>query len=127
MGFRIALGAARCADGLKHKNGSVRELCSRTLARLERLRLLSSRILVELPAESSERERIGDAVAEFLTHNEKLENGDTLIVVQAFLPTWRSLNYLGPAGIGRICAEGLVVDSEGRIAEALESDLWQYR
>ena len=127
MGFRISLGAARAADGLNHKNGSVRQLCSRTLARLERLRALDSSALVSLPEESSERERVGNEYAEFVTFNEKLESGDTLVVVQAFLPIWRSLNYIGPSGIGRICAEGIVVDSEGRIAEPLESDLWQYR
>ena len=120
MTFRIAIGSCRCADGVVSRNSFRRELCSRILARLDRLRSLTPEALASLPASSSEVERIGSRMATLTTYRDKLETGDSLVVVQGFLRSWRFPTYIGSAGVGYMYAEGVLVGPDGRVRDADE-------
>lgn len=127
MGLRIAIGSCRCIDGLKSSNPKVTELCSRILARLDRLYVLPSDLLIALPETTTETERIGEQTVVLNTYCDKLETGGTLIVVQGFLPSWRFPKYFGPAGMGHMFAEGVLVTPNGQVTEPDEELLWFYR
>jgi len=127
MGLRLAIGSCRCTDGLKSSNPKVKELCSRIVTRLNRLRALPGEILITLPETSAETERIEGQVIALNTYCDRLETGDTLIVVQGFLPSWWFPKYFGPAGIGHMFAEGILVTQSGAITEPEEEILWYYR
>ena len=127
MPFRIAIGSCRCADGVQSKNPLARELCSRILARLQQLRTSAPEVLGNLPASSTNLERIVDSQAALTTYRDKLQSGEALIVVQGFLRSWRFPTYIGSAGVGYMYAEGILVDSAGRVTEPQEELLWPYR
>jgi hypothetical protein len=127
MAFRIAIGSCRCADGINSRNALVRELCSRINRRLERLRSFAPEMLAKLPPLSSEEERIEDRVVRFTTYRDNLQSGDQLIVVQGFLPSWRFPTYIGPAGIGHMYTEGLLLGADRRLTNPDEKLLWPFR
>ena len=127
MGLRIAIGSCRCADGITSRNPLVRELCSRLVVRLERLRSLGSERLARLPALSTDKERIEGRVVRFNTYRDKLESGDALIVVQGFLRSWRFPTYIGSAGVGYMYAEGILLSANGLITNPDEQLLWLFR
>ena len=127
MTFRVAIGSCRGADGVASRNSLRRELCSRILGRLDRLRSLTPDALASLPASSSDAERIDGRIATLNTYRDKLESGDALIIVQGFLGSWRFPTYIGSAGVGYMDAEGIVVGADGRIREPEEDLLWPFR
>ena len=127
MGFRIAIGSSRCADGIASRNPLRRELCARILARLDRLRLLTPEALAGLPALANDVERIEGRQVTLSTYQEKLKTGDALIVVQGFLHSWRFPTYFGAAGVGYMYAEGFMLDSDGRVRDPDEDLLWVFR
>jgi len=127
MAFRIAIGSCRCANGVVSRNALVRELCSRILARLQRLRSFAPQALANLPSLSTEVERIDGRRAELHTYLHKLDSGDALVIVQGFLRSWRFPNYISFAGVGYIYAEGILVSPDGGIREAEENLLWAFR
>jgi len=112
---------------MKSRNSRVRELCVRILARLDRLRTLSAGEIEALPPDQSEEERIDGQVVVLTTYRDALPSGESLLVVQGFLPSWRFPTYIGPAGIGHMFAEGIVARSSGQIHDAEEELLWQFR
>jgi hypothetical protein len=125
--MRIAIGSGKCSDLLGSRNPRLCELCSRILSRVERLGALSPSALTSLPESSSELERINSQVVSFTTYRETTESGDCLLVVQGFLPSWRFPRYFGPAGIGFMAAEGLVLNGAGTVALASDDLLWEFR
>src|SRR5688572_6054418 len=127
MSFRVAIGSCRCADGIKSPNSMVRDLCSRIVARLERLRSLSPDVLTALPAVTSDSEHIDARVLRLNTYRETLESGDTLVVVQGFLRSWRWPTYIGAAGVGYMYAEGILVGVDGNVRDPDEALLWMFR
>ena len=127
MPIRIAIGSSRCSDGIRSPNSVRRELCSRILARLERLRSLAPEALARLPALTSDVERIEGRMALLITCRDKLETGDDLVVVRGFLRSWRFPTYIGTDGVGYCYAEGIVVGSDGRIRDPEANLLWHFR
>ena len=125
--MRIAIGSGKCSDLSRSRNPRLRELCSRILSRIEQLRALSPSALMSLPESSSELERINSQVVSYTTYREATESGDCLLVVQGFLPSWRFPRYFGPAGIGFMVAEGLVLNQIGTVAVAPDDLLWEFR
>lgn len=125
--MRIAIGSGKCSDLSRSRNPRLRELCSRILSRVEHLGALSPNALMSLPESSSELERINSQVASFTTYREATESGGCLLVVQGFLPSWRFPRYFGPAGIGFMVAEGLVLNQAGTVSLATDDLLWEFR
>ncbi|MFC7301100.1 hypothetical protein [Cognatiluteimonas weifangensis] len=125
--MRIAIGSGKCSDLSRSRNPKLRELCSRILSRVERLGALPLSALMSLPESSSELERINSQVVSFTTYREVTESGDCLLVVQGFLPSWQFPRYFGPAGIGFMVAEGLVLNQVGTLTLAPDDLLWEFR
>ena len=127
MGLRIAIGSGRCSDLARSRNPNLREMCKRLLSRIEHLQALPPEALRSLPPCTSEHERIGSQVLSFNTYREHATSGDCLLVVQGFLPSWRFPHYFGPAGVGFIAAEGLVLSQAGALGNAPDALLWEFR
>ena len=127
MGFRIAMGSGRCAELSSNSNSRVHELCSRILGRVAHLQALPAESLLALPSEATTTERIEAQIVSFTTYNEPLHEHDRLLVVQGFLPSWRYPRYFGPAGIGFMVAEGLVLHRDGSRTAAPDDLLWPFR
>src|SRR5690348_7217147 len=127
MTFRVAIGSCRCADGIRSRSPLVRELCSRIVAQLEQLRSSAPEVLLNLPASSTNLERINSRQAILTIYRYKLQSGDALIVVQGFLRSWRFPTYIGSAGVGYMYAEGILVGTDGRISEPDEDLIWPFR
>jgi hypothetical protein len=88
--------------------------------------------LLSLPEAKTETESIGGKEVSITTFRALAENQATLIVVQAFVPTFLSANWF-PLTIfkghraGRVMSEGFIVSSANQIDEAPEELLWPFR
>ena len=124
--FRIALGTASCRD---HSDRSEldRNVCSNLLFRLEKLKSLSPEQLRYFAPEERETLTVDGKVIRYTTFRDEQADGSFLLVVQAFYSTLWFPNYLSLTAVGRIYAEGIVVDSSGQITSPPEKILWPYR
>lgn len=125
--MRLAIGSGKCSDLTRSRNPCLRELCRRILSRTEQLRALSPDALLLLPESSSQLERINSQVASLTTYRETTESGECLFVVQGFLPSWRFPRYFGPAGVGFMVAEGLLLKQACSVVPAPDELLWEFR
>ena len=125
--MRLAIGSGKCADFLHSRNHRLREMCNRILSRIERLRGLPIESLQSLPDSATELERIDSQAVSFTTYRESIGAGDCLLVVQGFMPSWRFPRYFGPAGIGFMVAEGLILGRAGTVEIAPDDMLWEFR
>lgn len=105
----------------------MRELCTRLTVRLARLKALPPRVLATLPRIATDVERIGRRTVAIHTYRDTLETGDTLIVVQGFMRSWRFPNCIGAAGIGHMFAEGIMVRLDDTMCDAPDALLWAFR
>jgi hypothetical protein len=83
--------------------------------------------LLALPHSTVDLERIDGRTATLTTYRDELDAGDSLIVVQGFLRSWRFPSYIGSVGIGYMYAEGFIVGDSGGIREANEDLVWPFR
>jgi hypothetical protein len=125
LGFRIAIGRCNCAKPYRDRIQA--KACEAIDARLQSW---SSRLpadLAAVPVEAFEEMLLeGDSVT-FGTHKHALESGDTLVVFQALVRTWAKPTFLGPTGVGRMYAEGLVVSPTGAVQRAPDEMMWPFR
>jgi hypothetical protein len=80
-----------------------------------------------IPKEWVERESIYSHSVEIAVIRRDLGSDGTLVVVRAFVPTWRFPNYLGVGGVGHVRAEGFILASDGTSRPAPADLLWEYR
>ena len=123
--FRIVLGECSCRKG--RPRGSLQDVCKTLLARIDHLQSLSPAQLGALPELESEELTIGGRRTSFTTHRASLSDGETLIVVQAFVRTLAWPTFFSIGRIGHQVAEGIVVRRDGRVEEAPNDLLWDYR
>ena len=123
--MRIALGHCTCrAERLRPV---VQGPCSALLARLAWLEKQAPHELLQLPEEHTDTvERDGKSFA-LTTWRGALEDGRTLIVVQALIPSLRWPTYYSLYFIGHVVADGIVVNTDGRVEVAPDDLLWYYR
>jgi hypothetical protein len=127
MPFRIAIGTCGCSDESRSLDPLAGELCSRIVAGLEQLRSYAPEVLRRLPAFSTSLERIAGRKATLTTYCDVLKSGDVLVVVQGFISSWRFPTYIGSAGVGHMCADGILVTIEGRLDKPDDDLLWPFR
>jgi hypothetical protein len=80
-----------------------------------------------IPSEWTETQRIDSHVVEFAILRRALDSGRTLVVVRAFVPTWRFPNFFGIGAVGHLRADGIVVDQDGRAHPAGQELMWDFR
>ena len=128
---RISLGTASCKSNLVARWPLLNEVCTQLSARLEKLRARSPTQVSALPEEESEQLLIRGKAVTFTTYRKSVGIEGTLIVVQAFFPTFLRANIISLAFFGgrsgRVAAEGLLLTPDGRFTEAPEGHLWQFR
>jgi hypothetical protein len=123
--FRIALGRASCRTSTS--NPTLTAICRHLLSELERLKAIQIEKLRQLPEEKHEEQDVGGVSASYTTYRANLPDGRLLIVMQAFIRTLAWPTYISFAGVGRMYAEGFVVDQDGKIIDAPDHLLWEYR
>jgi len=87
-------------------------------SRIERLSRLPAESLHALPSKNVEELKLGRKKLEMCTFKDSLPNSEILIIVQCMnsrMFAW-----------GRMAAEGIVVDSDGRVRQAEEQLMWEY-
>lgn len=124
--FRIALGGAS-AVGFEKMGSPDREICQRLLQLIERFKAIKIEDLRSLPGSEFTLEECAGEVVEFTVYKTDVPGGDFLVVVQAFFSTWRKPTFISLGRVGRIYAEGFVLDSNGISKQAPEEMLWPYR
>ena len=124
--FRIALGGASAA-GFEKMGSPDREICQRLLELIERFKAIKVDDLGSLPGSEFTLEECAGEVVEFTVYKADLPGGAILVVVQAFLSTWRGPTFISFGRVGRIYAEGFVQDTVGVQKQAPEEMLWPYR
>jgi len=80
-----------------------------------------------IPSEWIERQNIGTFEVEFAVLRRELGSEGTLVVVRAFVPTWRFPNYLGIGGVGHLRADGFILAADGSTHPAPPELLWDFR
>ena len=102
-------------------------MCDRVLARIEQLRLLSREQLFALAPEEHEDCHIVGREVSLSVYRDEISGGSVLVVVQAFVATWRRPTFLSLSGPGHIVAEGLLITPSGEITDAVDEQMWRYR
>jgi hypothetical protein len=124
--FRLAFGDCSCRRArVKHPVASA--ICKALLERLVVLEEHVKRQRDSIPAEWVERQTIDSHEVEFAVLRRDLAFEGTLVVVRAFVPTWRFPNYFGLGGVGHVRADGFVLAPDGSTHSAPPELLWEYR
>lgn len=124
--FRIALGSASCRT-YAGNDPNIREVCKLLIERLSFLQGLQYSHLQRWAESESEIHDINGKNITLNSYIQNNEDGSVLVVVQAFYPTFKYPNYLSRSFVGKVFAEGSVIDKEGNIHSAMDEDLWSYR
>jgi hypothetical protein len=129
---RISFGSASCGAPVARRWPLLRDVCAEVKARIEHLRSLPPNQLEALADEDTEERAIRNRIVRFTTYRTSVGQGETLVVVQAFVRTLLRANYI-PLGFGagvfsgRIVVRGLILTPNGRVAEAPDDLLWAFR
>ena len=123
--MRIAFG--RCTCRAERLRPIAQAPCSALLARLAWLEKQAPHELLQLPEEHTDTVELEGNSFELSTWRAPLEDGRTLIVVQALIPTRRWPTYYSLYFIGHVLADGIVVHTDGRVEVAPDDLLWYYR
>lgn len=124
--FRISIGGASCI-GYDAKSTEEKVVCEHVLAKLEQLKLLSFKQLKDFSEENFEHIDVHGVQAALTIYKKDLSAGSILVVVQAFLPTWKFPTYFSFGGVGKIFADGIVVSTDNQKSTALSEQLLSFR
>jgi hypothetical protein len=125
MPFRIAIGDCSCDEPLRHDLD--RQVCAFLRESIGRWRARLPQELSAFPRESHEELGIDERPAIFGLYRQELDSERVLLVFQVFVHTWRRPTFISAEGVGRMYAEGLIVESDGTIAAAPRELMWQFR
>ena len=124
-GYRIAIGACDC--GKPHRDSIDREACEHIEAQRQAWLIRLPNDLPAVPSEFSEDAHVSGCRAVLSVSRYELDDGDTLIVFQAFVHTWSRPTYRAVGAVGRMYAEGLVVTRDGTVRAAPDDLMWEFR
>ena len=96
----------------------------------ERLTVGRSRLPTDVgavPTESFEEELVNGHRVTFATYKLAIREGETLVVFQALIHTWRRPTFLSLGAVGRMYAEGLLIRNDGTVEAAPDDLMWQFR
>ncbi len=124
--FRIAFGTASCQT-YSGNNSNIKEVCKLVLQKIAYLKSLQFSQLLNWKNSETDIGKIAGKEVLLTAYQQKNEKGELLIIVQAFYPTLKFPNYFSFSFIGKVFANGFIVDSAGSIRDATDSDLWSFR
>ncbi|WII72749.1 hypothetical protein QJS83_02550 [Bdellovibrio sp. 22V] len=124
--FRISFGGASCVE-CRARSAEETSLCEVVLMRLEHIKALSFEQLKNFPEEEYENFDIKGIQTALTIHRCDLDEQSILIVVQVFLPTWKFPTYFSVNGVGKMFADGIIVNKNGQKSDAPDEYLFQYR
>ena len=125
--FRIGLGSGCCADNAVTKRFGVKYLCEGISKRIAKIKEMEVHHLIPLPEENYEEEEFEGKKVHFSTYNIEMNKDERLVIVQAFINTWRWPTYISFSAIGHLVAEGVVIKNDGTVNDAPEEELWGFR
>jgi hypothetical protein len=124
--LRIAFGECTCRDtNIVHP--VVAAICQSLRQRLERLEEQAKAHRDAIPAEWVETQSIDAYDVEFAVVRKDIGVKGTLVVVRAFVRTWRFPNLIGLGVIGHVRADGFILTRDGMTQPAPAAALWEYR
>lgn len=126
ISLRISVGSASCKS-YSGNDPSLLAICSAVSGKIQYLKSQNRDQLDRWRETEMGELIIGDKIGMIIVYKTSISEEKDVIVVQGFLPTWRSPNYFSLGRVGRIFAEGFYVDTDGRIEDVEEDDLWSYR
>ena len=124
--FRLAIGNCSCKNPNLKQGSEIHQTCKSIEARIENLKTLKPEYLRSLPVEKEDLAWIEGKRVVFHVIKEPIENMH-LIVVRAFMYTWKWPTFISFNGIGHVVAEGILVKEDGAIEDASEDYLWLFR
>lgn len=122
--LRIAIGSGSCRQ--EFKDLRFVEISKTILERLEGYKQADPIFLRSFPHEHTEYLEFDGKKTSMTVFNERTEEKRNLIVIQAFLSTFKGLNYISFGGVGRVFVEGLWVNEDGSLKDASEEDLYPF-
>ncbi len=125
--FRLAFGSASCKDNKFCKKPYVVNLCKGINSRLTALKNRSHAQLIKYKEQKEDEEWVDNKLIQFAIYKQEIENNSLLFIAQGFIHTYKWPTYISLKVIGHIAAEGIVIDSHGKVSEATEEQLWPYR
>jgi hypothetical protein len=80
-----------------------------------------------IPREWVESKVIASHPVQFAVLRRELGAEGTLVLVRAFVHTWRFPNFIAFGTIGHVRADGIIVSPDGAVSPASEAHLWEFR
>lgn len=124
--IRLAFGNCSCVGGLVRGPLS-KAVCEEVRHRLSALAEQALADARAIPREWVETQEIASRRAHIAVIRRDLGSDGTLVVVRAFVHTWRFANFISWGAVGHLRADGFVVDSSGTVRPASDEQLWEFR
>jgi hypothetical protein len=125
MAFRIAIGPCKC---VKPYRAAIQKLACEILdIRLAQWRGRLPQDLAALPGDHYELEHVEGHRITFATHKRTLPDESTLVVFSALVHTLSWPTFISLGAVGRCYAEGLLVAPDGKVEEAPDAVMWEFR
>jgi hypothetical protein len=125
--FRIVIGSGCCTDDAVIKRYGAKFLCEGVNKRIEKIKSMELHHLIPMPEESYEEEEYEGKKVHFSTYNIEISDDERLVVVQAFINTWKWPTYISFGAVGHLVAEGVIINKNGTVVDAPEEELWGFR
>lgn len=91
------------------------------------MKSLSFDQLKKFPEEDFENFDVAETRAALTIYKRNIDEQSILIVVQAFFPTWKFPTYFSFDGVGKIFADGIIANKNGKKENASDEYLFQFR
>ena len=124
--FRISFGTASCQT-YSGSDSNIKKVCKLVLEKIVYLKSLQFSQLSNWKNSETDVGNVDGKEVLLTAYQQKNEKDEFLIIVQAFYPTFKFPNYFSFSFIGKVFANGFIVDSAGSIRDATDDDLWSFR
>lgn len=123
--MRISFGVSSCKN-YRGKNETIKLICEKINAKIDYVKSLSYGQLSSFSESESEILHFDGNEFVLTTYKDRINENKVLIVVQGFYRTLSFPNYISTKGIGKMFAEGVVIDSNEDKEDAPYNILLQY-
>lgn len=124
--LRISFGSAS-SQNFSSRDPSLLEICSIIKEKIAYLKTLKKDQLDRWKEVETVEIDVGGKKGLLTVYKDTISTERDLLIVQAFYPNWKSVNYISFGRVGRVFADGFFIDSSNVISDASDNDLWAYR